>query len=198
MVRNRGHIYVTGNSNYMGKPFTLAQQMKVETDVAETFQLQYFRKFPGIPEWHQWVANELQTKGYLENPFGMRRQFWGRKWDDATLREAIAFFPQSAVGVLTNIVLHRLWDKYEGKPGAPVQILANGHDAAIGQIRADLVDELVPELLVLMKFPFEVTDIHGISRVVTIPFDMELGLNWGKHSDTNPNGLKKWLKPKQL
>lgn len=182
-------------SNYMGKPFTLAQQMKVETDVAEAFQLQYFRKFPGIPEWHQWVANELQTKGYLENPFGMRRQFWGRKWDDATLREAIAFFPQSAVGVLTNIVLHRLWDKYEGKPGAPVQILANGHDAAIGQIRADLVDELVPELLELMKFPFEVTDIHGISRVVTIPFDMELGLNWGKHSDTNPNGLKKW-KPK--
>lgn len=184
-------------SNYYGKPFTIAQQMKVETSVAEAFQIQYFRKFPGISEWHAWVAHELQTKGYLENPFGMRRNFWGRKWDDATLREAIAFGPQSAVGVLTNIVLYKLWLKYEGQPGAPVQILMNGHDAAIGQIRADLADQLIPEILEEMRFPFEVTDIHGIKRTVVIPFDMEVGLNWAKASDANPDGLRKW-KPKHV
>jgi len=195
MVRNQGHIHVTGNSNYMGKPYTLAKQMGVEIEVAERFQFDYFKKFPGIQEWHLWVAEQLKTKGYLENVFGMRRTFWSRKWDDATLREAIAFGPQSAVGVLTNLGLHRLWDKYEGKPGAPVQILMNGHDAVIGQIRTDLLDEMVPKILDDLKFPFDIADIHGKVRTVTIPFDMELGLNWGKHSATNPNGLQKW-KPK--
>ena len=182
-------------SNYMGKPYTLAKQMGVETAIAERFQFDYFKKFPGIQDWHLWVAEQLKTKGYLENVFGMRRTFWSRKWDDATLREAIAFSPQSAVGVLTNLALHRLWDKYEGLPGAPIQILANGHDAVIGQIRTDLVDEMVPKLLEDMRFPFDIADIHGKVRTVTIPFDMELGLNWGKHSATNPNGLKKY-KPK--
>lgn len=182
-------------SNYYGKPYTIAKNMQVETAIAERFQFEYFKKFPGISEWHLWVAKQLREKGYLENVFGFRRTFWGRKWDDATLREAIAFGPQSAVGVLTNLALHRLWEKYEGKPGAPVQILMNGHDAVIGQIRTDLVEELVPQLLEDMRFPFDIADIHGKVRTVVIPFDMELGMNWGKVSDDNPNGLKKW-KPK--
>lgn len=182
-------------SNYMGKPYTLAQQMGVDTETAEQFQAQYFKRFPGIPKWHTYVAQQLQTKGYIDNVFGMRRPFWGRKWDDATLREAVAFGPQSAVGVLTNIVLYNLWLKYEGQPGAPVQILMNGHDAAIYQIRADLADELIPQLLEDMKFPFDVIDIHGKKRECVIPFDMEVGRNWGKHSPDNPEGLQKW-KPK--
>lgn len=180
-------------SNYMGKPYTLAKQMGVDTATAEQFQTNYFKKFPGIPKWHAWTAHQLQTQGWLENPFGMRRTFWGRRWDDTTLREAIAFYPQSAVGVLTNIVLYKLWLKYEGQPGAPVQILMNGHDAAIGQIRADLADSLIPEVLREMRFPFEVQDIHGKVRTVEIPFDMEVGRNWGKYDPTtNPEGLKKW------
>lgn len=183
-------------SNYMGKPFTLAQQMGVDTETAEQFQAQYFKRFPGIPKWHAHVAQQLQTKGYIDNVFGMRRPFWGRKWDDAVLREAVAHGPQSAVGVLTNIVLYMLWLKYEGQPGAPVQILMNGHDAAIGQIREDMADELIPQLLEDMKFPFEVTDIHGKTRTCVIPFDMEIGRNWGKHSPDNPEGLQKW-KPKK-
>lgn len=183
-------------SNYMGKPYTLAKQMGVDTETAEHFQANYFKKFPGIPKWHAWTAKQIQTLGYLDNPFGMRRTFWGRRWDDTTLREAIAFYPQSAVGVLTNIVLYKLWLKYEGQPGAPVQILMNGHDAVIGQIREDVAEELIPEVLAEMRFPFEVTDIHGKVRTVEIPFDMEVGRNWGKYDPaTNPEGLKKW-KPK--
>jgi DNA polymerase I-like protein with 3'-5' exonuclease and polymerase domains len=193
MVRRQGHVYVTGNSNYMGKPYTLAKQMGVDTETAEQFQVNYFKKFPGIVKWHAHVAHQLQTQGWLENPFGMRRTFWGRRWDDTTLREAIAFYPQSAVGVLTNIVLYKLWARYEGQPGAPVQILMNGHDAVIGQIREDLAATLIPEVLQEMRFPFEVLDIHGKVRAVEIPFDMEVGRNWGKYDPThNPEGLKKW------
>jgi DNA polymerase I len=182
-------------SNYYGKPFTLAQQLKVEVPIAEQFQVKYFKRFPGIADWHNFKAKRLQEDGYLLNPFGFRRTFWSRRWDDATLREAIAFGPQSTVGILTNIGLYNLWHRYEGQPGAPVQILMNGHDAVIGQLRADLADQLIPEILACLRFPFEIQDIHGVKREVVIPFDMEVGSNWGKKSATNPDGLTKW-KPK--
>lgn len=71
----------------------------------------------------------------------------------------------------------------------------NGHDAVIGQLRADLADQLIPEILACLRFPFEIQDIHGVKREVVIPFDMEVGSNWGKQSATNPDGLTKW-KPK--
>lgn len=179
-------------SNFYGKPFTLAQQMKVETAVAEAFQAQYFRRFPGISDWHGWVANQIQTKGFMTTPFGMRRTFWNRRWDDATLREAIAFVPQHCIGVLMNYGIYQLWERFEGKPGADVQILLNLHDAVLGQVRIDKADQLLPEILECLNFPFPITDIKGVTREIVIPFDVELGYNWAKASDKNPDGLKKW------
>jgi DNA polymerase-1 len=179
-------------SNYYGKPYTLAQQMKVETEVAEAFQAQYFRRFPGISDWHGWVARQLQTVGYLDTPFGMRRNFWSRRWDDATLREAIAFVPQHCVGVLMNYGIYRIWERFEGKPGADVQILLNLHDAVLGQVRVDKADALLPEILKCLDFSFPITDIKGVTREIVIPFDVEVGYNWAKASDKNPDGLKKW------
>lgn len=177
-------------SNYYGKPYTLAQQMKVETEVATAFQAMYFRRFPGISDWHAWVAKQLQTKGYLVTPFGMRRTFWNRRWDDSTLREAIAFVPQHCVGVLMNVGIYNIWERFEGKND--VQILLNLHDAVLGQVRIDKAEELLPQVLECLRFPFPVTDIKGISREIIIPFDVEVGYNWGKASDKNPDGLKKW------
>lgn len=183
-------------SNYYGKPFTLAQQMSVPVEIAEQFQLKYFKKFPGIADWHNAVAKQLQEHGYITTPFGLRRTFWGRRFDDATLREAIAFVPQSTVGVLTNIGLYNLWAKYEGSSSPDVMILANGHDAVIGQIKTEKLDALVPEILDLLRFPFYITDVKGKTRECVIPFEMEVGSNWGKyHEELNPKGLRKW-KPK--
>lgn len=179
-------------SNYYGKPFTLAQQMKVETAVAEAFQAQYFRRFPGISDWHVWTAKQLQTKGYLVTPFGIRRNFWSRRWDDATLREAIAFIPQHCVGVLMNLGIYQIWERFEGKPGADVQILLNLHDAVLGQVRIDKAAELLPQVLECLHFPFPIKDINGVTREIVIPFDVEVGHNWGKHGAFNTGGLKKW------
>jgi len=160
--------------------------MKVETAVAEAFQAQYFKRFPGISDWHAWVANQLQTKGYLVTPFGIRRTFWSRRWDDATLREAIAFVPQHCVGVLMNVGIYRIWERFEGK--GDVQILLNLHDAVLGQVKIEKAAELLPQVLECLTFPFPVTDIKGVTREIIIPFDVEVGYNWGK----GEGGLKKW------
>lgn len=178
-------------SNYLGKPYTTAQHMKVEVSIVEEFQLTYFRKFPGIPAWHTNIAEQLQRHGYIVGPFGIRRDFWNRTWDDATLREAIAFVPQHCIGVLMNIGIHRLWERFE--QDGDMQILLNGHDAVIGQMKVDKAPILIPQILERLTFPFDVTDIHGKVRRVTIPFDIEVGYNWGKYDVVkNPKGLKKW------
>lgn len=182
--------------NYYAKPFTIAKNAMVGLDIAEQFQINYFRKFHKISEWHAWVARNLQQKGYLVNPLGVRRTFWNRRWDDATLREAIAYGPQSTVGMLTNIGLYRLWERFEGKPGADVQILGNIHDAVIGQVRKEKVAELIPEILDCLHFPFDITDISGKTRTALIPYEIEIGHNFGKGGPDNPEGLKKWKIPK--
>ena len=89
-----------------------------------------------------------------------------------------------------NIGIYNLWERFEGK--GDVMIALNLHDAVLGQVREDKVEELLPLVLECLNFPFPVTDINGVSREVTIPFDVEIGKNWGKHSESNPNGLKKW------
>jgi DNA polymerase I-like protein with 3'-5' exonuclease and polymerase domains len=182
--------------NYYAKPHTIAKNAMVELSIAEQFQAQYFRKFSKISEWHAWVARNVQQKGYLNNPLGVRRTFWSRRWDDATLREAIAFGPQSTVGMLTNIGLYRLWERFEGRPGADVQILGNIHDAVIGQVRKEKVAEYVPQILDCLNFPMLITDIGGKCRQVLIPYEIEIGQNFGKSGPNNPNGLKKWKIPK--
>jgi DNA polymerase-1 len=179
-------------SNYNGTPRTLAIQARTPISLVEEFQTKYFKRFPGIKEWHTWTSRELQTKGYLVNAFGDRRQFWDRTWADETLRAAVAFQPQSLVGRLTGLVSQRIYEHYQDDPS--VQLLANGHDAVIFQIQTKKIDTELPNVLKLLDYPLEVTDIKGTKRTLCIPWDASRGHNWGKFDpkkpDVNPRGLK--------
>lgn len=177
----------THGSSYGGQARTLAIQAKTEIKMAEDFQYKFFKAFPGIRRWQEWVAREIQTRGELTTCFGLRRIFWGRPWDDATVREAIAFLPQSTVGQLTAICMRTIWERMEPE----VQLLANGHDAIIGQIPKKKLDILMPRLLECLNHPIQVKDINGIVRTMTIPWEMSVGENWGKFDSRNPHGLKK-------
>ena len=55
MSKRGGH-----GTNYFGTPYTMSQHLKVRVAVMEHFQRQYFTAFPEIPEWHTWVAQQLQ------------------------------------------------------------------------------------------------------------------------------------------
>ena len=100
MAKRGGH-----GTNYYGTARTMAMHLKVEVKIMEEFQDKYFKAFPRIREWHNSVATQLQTQGYMDTPLGRRRHFFGRLDDDATLREAIAFVPQSTIGELLNLGL---------------------------------------------------------------------------------------------
>jgi len=182
-VRRNGRIFVTGNSNYLGTPFTMARHLKVIVKLMEDFQRSYFGAFPCIPKWHLWTAEQLQTIQLLETPFGRRRHFFGRPNDDTTLREAIAYVPQSSTADRMNLGLWRIW-KYLGDR---VQLLAQVHDAVYFQYRPADEAEIIPEALRLI----EVELINGRRKFV-IPGEAKVGWNWGNWSENNPDGLRKY------
>lgn len=179
---------LTHASNYFGTPRGISAATGVEVNMVEEFQKKYFRTFPGISRWHDWVRRELMDKSSLTTALGFRRFFWDRSWSDDTLKEAIAFEPQSIVGRLTAWGMCRIHDELE-----PLcQNLSNGHDAAIGQMPEKRVEELLPRVLHCLDNKFDVTDIQGKTRVLSIPWEPSLGKNWGKRKADNKEGLTEW------
>ena len=179
MAKKLGH-----GSNYRGLPPTMARHAKIPTATAEHFQRAYFERFAGIPKWHRWVAGQIQTTHSITTPFGRQRTFFGRSNDDTTLREAIAFSPQSATADRLNLVLWRVWYHMP-----QVQLIAQVHDALYFQYR-ETEDEvaIIQEALSHFDIAFE----HSEHKLV-VPGEAKVGWNWGNFDATNnPDGLAKW------
>jgi len=163
--------------NYMAKPWTLSHTLKISLYLATEFCEHYDKAFPGIPLWQQSTISELQRSKddfgchFLTTALGFRRHFFGRIWDEATWREAIAFRPQSTLGQMCQEGIYRLW-KAE-LSGAPWQILANMHDAALLQFPVGHDDETVSAVSTLMTQPLQIKN-----RTMTIPVEASLGFNW--------------------
>lgn len=181
MSKRGGH-----GSNYYGTPPTMARHLKVPTYMMENFQKKYFEAFPGIQKWHRWVSQSIQQNTKLTTAFGRERHFFGRLNDDATLREAIAFAPQSATGDRMNLALYRIWKQMRGHG---VELLAQVHDAVYFQYPEAKLDEqeVVDEALKLINI-----EITHKDRKLIVPGEAKSGWNWGNfHETLNPDGLKK-------
>lgn len=126
--------------------------------------------FPGIRAWHYQVQSDLQRNGYLITPLGRKRHFWKRHTDPTTIREAVAYLPQSLISDILNLALLRIWQTLEPK----VQLLAQIHDAILFQIHQDNVEEYLPQVLSLMQIPISVNQ-----TTLSIPVSCNTGPTWG-------------------
>lgn len=194
MAKRGSHL-----SNYVGTAYTASRHLKVPLPIMEEFQARYCRgriadpkknleaispAYPVIPQYWQWVATELQSTHSLTNLFGRRRHFFGRPNDDATLREGVAFIPQSTTADRMNLGLWRVW-----RHMPQCQLLAQTYDSITFQVAESVqLDDLLPE--VLQRIEVELVAPNG--RRYIVPGEAQVGWNWGKYSPTNPDGLKKW------
>lgn len=177
MAKVLGH-----GTNYNGKPYTMAKHTKLDARLIGEFQLKYFQAFPAHQRWHAWTASELVRTGNLTTLTGRRRWFFGRRDDDAVIREAIAYDPQGSVGDILNTGMLKVW-----RSGL-CQLLLQIHDAILVQYSEDKEDIIIPRLLEIIKHPIELR--HG--RTLLIPSEAQVGWNWGKEAKDNPDGLRKW------
>jgi DNA polymerase-1 len=180
MSKRGGH-----GTNYYGQPSTMARHLKVSRNLMEEFQDAYFAAFPGISRWHTETARRLQTTGVITTLCGRRRQFHGRLYDDATLRKAIAYGPQSAIGDILNEGLLRLWKR---GPEQGVALLAQVHDAVLIQYPEHNEADALALAAGCLEVPITVR-----GREIIIPTEAASGWNWAYASEKNPDGLKKYV-----
>lgn len=169
-------------SNYLGSPRTMAKHARVPTIEVETFQRNYFKNLPCIPAYHAHVRQELQDYGQLTTLFGRRRYFFGRRNDDATIREAVAYCPQSMTAEEINMGMLNVWRANR------VQLFVQVHDSILFQYREEEEAEILPWALKTLRIPLELSG----GREFVVPTEAKVGWNWGDQSDSNPDGLIKW------
>jgi DNA polymerase-1 len=167
-------------TNFGGGPDTLHKMYKIERELIFQFQQKYFSAFPGHRLWHAWVQWQIEEFGTIHSICGPRRQFWGRRDSPDTIREAIAFDPQCSEAVIVNTGMLNVWRS--GK----VQLLMQCHDAIVVQYPEEKEDELVPQILALMRHPIELKN----GRQLIIPYGAKTGWNWGSWAKDNQDGLK--------
>jgi DNA polymerase I-like protein with 3'-5' exonuclease and polymerase domains len=192
MSKKGGH-----GSNYYGTPRTMAQHLKVDTPVIDDFQRRYFKAYPVIgsykpkdndpgfklPNWHNRVRRQLADEHSLTTMLGRRRRFFGRSFEDSTLRDAIAYEPQSMTADEIDGGLIRVWGHHRVVP------LVQVHDSVLFMVREEELDETVPWLLKEMRTRI----ILEKDREFAVPTEAKVGWNWGDFDPkSNVDGLKKW------
>lgn len=179
MCKKIGH-----GTNYGGKPGTLAQEAEVEVGLVREFQPIYMARFPAHARWHEWTDNELRRKGHLITLRGRKRWFFGRRDDNATLREGLAYMAQSSLADYLDRGLLRVWR------ARSCQLLMQIHDAILVQFDERKEDDVIQLVREQLEFPL---GLKG-GRMFTIPYGVKTGWNWGayddEHPERNPDGLK--------
>lgn len=170
-------------SNYGGQPYTMSKHTKIDVKAIKEFQGAYFAGFPEIPMWHGRVRQTLLEEGKLISLMGRKRCFFGRRNEDTTVREAIAFDPQSSVADILDTAMLRIWR------AQIVQLLLQVHDALLIQYPEDQEDEILPQVMKMMEVPVELRN----GRILLIPAEAQVGWNWSKKSENNPDGLVKYV-----
>lgn len=154
-------------TNYGGMEEKAAMSSGLSRMQAKQLREWYFSLCPEIAEWHKRIADDVRTKGYIENIFGAR--FWLLDKNCPTLlNQAYALIPQSTIGILVNKGLVNVHTKEKN-----VNVLLQIHDAIAGQyIKTDIE---APERI---KKHMEI--VLPYKKPLIIPADISISeLNYG-------------------
>ncbi len=118
-------------TNYGASARTVAGHTGRSLAEVERAQKIWFGAHPGIVKWHERTKTQINTKHFVENKFGYRWHIFGRI--DTAFNEALAWVPQSTVGILIN----KIWVAIEDNI-PEVEVLLQNHDALGGQFPTHL------------------------------------------------------------
>ena len=125
-------------TNYLGKAKTVAAHTGRSVQEIDSAQKRWFQAHPGILAWHERVTQQVLRHRFIENRFGYRWYVFDRI-DELLLPAAVAWIPQSTVG----IVINRAWlNFHEHIP--EVQVLLQVHDSLAGQFPTHRRAHLLP------------------------------------------------------
>jgi len=181
---------VQHGSNYLMGKLTMSNQILqdgwkygddiiyVESRVCEELQVLYFQRYPGVQVWHRWVAEQVKNRRELTSANGHTRRFFGRPYDNDTLKQALADEPQNNTTYVTNRAALHLWNDRENRRATGafiIEPLHQVHDALCGQFPVDRTEWALSKIRSYFTFN---TTIAG--QVIQIPFEGAYGKSWGE------------------
>lgn len=171
-------------SNYKITPNFFATMQGIPPARAAQILSAYHKARPEIRQWHDWVLKEIGTTGILRTPFRRERIFATAraellltgKISNDSWKDAIAYVPQATVPDVTNRGMVRLW---ESSIGEKLRFQQQGHDSFLCACPVEMLGEAATKLTECCTIPFEITDINGVTRELTIPVEVAFGFSWG-------------------
>lgn len=168
-------------TNYQGQPDKMSRATHIPSGDIIRFQKEYLTAFPAFKLWWQWVEDQIKHVQKLTTFLGRQRHFFGHWRDSETIRQAIAYEPQSVTADTIDRGLLAVWRDNRA------QLLLQVHDSILFQFREELEDEIVPAMLALV----EQTVMLKEGRPFTIPAEAKTGYNWSD-DPSDPDSLRKF------
>ncbi|RLA60500.1 MAG: hypothetical protein DRQ89_12735, partial [Epsilonproteobacteria bacterium] len=162
LVKAKGLISITGNSNYGMGVNRLAQMSGLSITLAKQLQDYYFQLNYEVKQWQDRVILEIQTKGYITNIFG-RRGWYLNKNDPMLKNKALSFIPQSTIADLVNHAMAKI-----AKELPEVTISLQVHDSLVVQYPKEKAEHYRKEIVRCMELdiPYE--------PILKIPADIQV------------------------
>jgi DNA polymerase-1 len=150
--------------NYGVGAKTLAKTLGITVKEAEDFIKRWFEIHPGIKAWHNRTEHSMRSRGYIENVFGNRKYFFGDVTKPTALSEALAWVPQSTVG----LVINRAWEILDKYPENELNVLLQVHDSLVGQVHHSRFASYLPKIRDAMLRPIPYNDPLTIGSSIEI------------------------------
>ena len=171
-------------TNYQGQADKMSRATHIPITHIKSFQSNYLEKFPAFPLWWRWVQEALRDTRQITTILGRQRHFLG-DWKDAeTIRQAVAYEPQSITADTIDRGLLALWRANR------VQMLLQVHDSVLFQFPEDHEEVVVPWAIAQIE---QTVALKG-GRTFVIPGEGKVGWNWSDDR-SDPDALRKWSDP---
>jgi len=127
---------------------------------------------PGLEKWWKDVEMQIRRTRTMTTCLGRRRQFFGRFDDNATIRDAVAFEPQSVVGDVCNTIFRRLYVSLPEDAAPVLQV----HDEVVVETLDEQIEEVKQEMKKVAIVPLWLNGAE--MEPLIIPIDITIGKNW--------------------
>jgi len=127
-------------TNYLGKSKTVAAHTGRGVHEIDQAQKRWFLAHPGILRWHERTTEQVLKYRFVENRFGYRWYIFDRI-DEQLLPAAVAWIPQSTVG----IVINKIWYRFHAEI-PEVQTQLQVHDSLVGQFPTHRREFILPQM----------------------------------------------------
>ncbi len=137
----------------------------------------FFKRYPGVRRWQERVRMLLARDGCLTAASGLRRDFFGRKDDHATQKEAYAFCPAANTAHVNNCAILNIWRDPDNRTAGDERIAKlrlQVHDSVLFEAPQDRRDWVKAKIAQWWDTPITVA-----GTTFTMGYEAQFGPSWG-------------------